>query len=89
MLKKIKVKILVINLLFFVISGIPSCALYHRIRKKTGYFFMYCLSVYLIQIQNYHAFYKMAVDHWCLSLRPFINLSRIKDHVIAITIALL
>ena len=29
---------------------------------------MYCLSVYLIQIQSYRAFSKMAVDHWCLSL---------------------
>ena len=30
---------------------------------------MYCLSVYLIKIQSYHAFSKTAVDHWCLSLR--------------------
>ena len=30
---------------------------------------MHCLSVYLIQIQSYRAFSKMAVDHWCLSLR--------------------
>ena len=29
---------------------------------------MYCLSVYLIQIQSYRAFSKIAVDHWCLSL---------------------
>ena len=29
---------------------------------------MYCLSVYLIQIQSYHHFSNMAVDHWCLSL---------------------
>ena len=29
---------------------------------------MYCLSVYLIQIQSYRAFSKTAVDHWCLSL---------------------
>ena len=29
---------------------------------------MYCLSVYLIQIQSYRAFSNMAVDHWCLSL---------------------
>ena len=29
---------------------------------------MYCLSVYLIQIQSYRTFSKMAVDHWCLSL---------------------
>ena len=27
---------------------------------------MYCLSVYLIQIQSYRAFSKVAVDHWCL-----------------------
>ena len=38
-------------------------------KEKTGYFVMYCLSVYLIQIQSYRAFSKMAVDHWCLSLR--------------------
>ena len=30
---------------------------------------MYCLSVYLIQIQSYRAFSNMALDHWCLSLR--------------------
>ena len=29
---------------------------------------MYCLSVYLIQIQSYRAFSNMALDHWCLSL---------------------
>ena len=29
---------------------------------------MYCLSVYLIQIQSYRVFSKIAVDHWCLSL---------------------
>ena len=31
---------------------------------------MYCLFVYLIQIQSYHAFSNMVVDHWCLSLSP-------------------
>ena len=36
--------------------------------EKEGYFCMYCLSVYLIQIQSYHAFSKMTEDHWCLSL---------------------
>ena len=53
----------------FVKSGIPSCVLYHWIRKNAGYFLMYCLSVYLIQFQSYRAFPNMAVEHWCLSLR--------------------
>ena len=35
---------------------------------------MYCLSVYLIEIQSYRAFSNMAVDHWCLSLIPLISL---------------
>ena len=34
---------------------------------------MYWLSIYLIQIQSYRAFSKMAVDHWCLSLRLYFN----------------
>ena len=43
-------------------------------KKKTSDFLMYCLSVYLIQIQSYRAFSKMAVDHWCLSLRGEVNI---------------
>ena len=42
-------------------------------KEKSRLFFMYCLSVYLIQIQSYCAFSNMAVDHWCLSLKALIN----------------
>ena len=38
-------------------------------KEKNRLFMMYCLSVYLIQIQSYHASSKMALDHWCLSLK--------------------
>ena len=38
---------------------------------------MYCLSIYLIQIQSYPAFPNMAVEHWCLSLKSFPQLSTI------------
>ena len=34
---------------------------------------MYCLSVYLIQTQGYHAFPNMAVEHWCLSLSKVVR----------------
>ena len=40
---------------------------------------MYCLSVYLTQIQSYHAFTNMAVDHWCLSLIPPSHAKKIQD----------
>ena len=40
-------------------------------RKEAGYFLVYCLSVYLIQIP----FSYMAVDHWCCLLGSWHSLN--------------
>ena len=46
---------------------------------------MYCLSIYLIQIQSYRAFSNMAVDHWCLSLISLIPLELLDTNGMTLT----
>ena len=71
---KNKSEIICYKLAIIVLLGIPCmmCSISPDKTKKTGYFGMYCLSVYLVYTQRYHLFSDMATDHSWFDLRfPF------------------